>query len=1486
MGDAQDLTELLSRRSEGTRLPPMVRTLNDRLPFQNLHWPEFERLCKRLLDQRPGLERAHAYGVPGDEQGGIDLYARRVESDQYVVVQAKKVTSFTSTKVKSAVDRFLGLDGKGRPRKGARQAPWDERADTFILAVTVSLNGQRIDEAWRVQETRLAIRGIKAERWGTEDLDDLLRNKPEIVYEFFGQEWVEVFCTNAQEWLKTFHSLAQAASETQVLNQLLNQATRHYLEVSGALRLPWQDRDEVTKALTYLQNLEERQVLILTGRAGLGKSGVTARVVEQMQAQEWPTLAFRLDLVQPTDHERKLGESLGLPASPVEALARAAEGRPCLLVIDQLDAVSKASGRQPQFFEVVRRLLTGAQNHPNMRVLMACRDFDLANDDRFKVLVHAEIPVAHELRLAELSTEQVRGVLSDLGFSPDQLSTSQLAILRVPLHLSLFYEGWTERTTPEALAFLSVNDLYHLFTRRKEEQLRETMGDPRFRLSATLAPLVLRMSEEMTLSLPEALADQLGFGTALYSAGILRAQDGRITFFHEGYFDYLFARQFIAERKTLLSVLLEGEQHLFRRAQIRQVLTLLREQDQGHYLQSVRELLTSPAVRFHLKELVFSLLWQWPDPMDEEWELIESLMVSSDPDLAGLARWSVHSFPLSRRLAANGTLARGLESASPEDQQRATSMLNVLLRVEPGAFLAATRPILGRSESLDRRIVEAIGWHLTIESRDFFEFVTELFRRDLLDDHRYWHALEQLSRTRIDWAIEGCALILQTLATRVLKPEEGGEETDRADHFIVDDWPATEIFQRAASENPALFVRQLLPVLLTLAENYASTDQPETRYREDRIWRYRLDFGVDHAPDALLENMIDALSHLETEQFRLYTEQLRASELEVAQYIMLRGYLAHAAECADEVIAALCDEPARLRLYDKGSRTWLGFRLLRAVTPTASAQALQQLEQLLLDFKSHWESSRAGSRTRGLTSYRLLAGIVPERRSQVVRHRIAELARRFPEENPDVLQRTSWGGLVGSPISTEATRRMSDDQWLRAMLKYDSDGMDSHRYTDDGGVTGGASELANVLGEEAKRDPERFARLALQWPDTLNPAYFEHLVMALRDAPLDVSLAVQLAQRCQAIPGRPCGRWLPDLFGQRPELDWPLAALEIVADCALNDPDPVEDTWQRPDGFRGPDAQGINSVRGTAARVIGSLLLARPERFEVFRPVVERLLEDPVVAVRVCAALPVGAMLNVDTELAITWFLRLAETRDEFLTGQHAYGFLEYALHHHFDRVRPLIERMVDAEIDELVRLGAGLATLAAFWHPQAQDLAARVIAGTEAQRAGVAEVLSSAVGNTDEDIVRQCTQGLKVLFGDPDQKVREQAARFAARIESSAFPRHADLLQAFLASPAFKEEPLHLLHQLQKSALRLPDTLLDTAEAYFTDQHQSHHARISRDAHYIREFSQLIFPLYSQHLNRLLQVDGVLTRCLDLFDRMATRRSQEYQDGMQMVER
>src|SRR5690606_7360743 len=138
--------------------------------------------------------------------------------------------------------------------------------------------------------------------------------------------------------------------------------------------------------LIDLAGSQEQGLVFVVGAAGGGKSGVLHQAVSEAREQGTPVLAFRLDRLGPFSSSTELGEMMGLDVSPVAALAAAAGDRPSILVIDQLDAVSLASGRMLGNFDVIAGLIREATAFDRMRVVLACRKFDVDNDERIRGL--------------------------------------------------------------------------------------------------------------------------------------------------------------------------------------------------------------------------------------------------------------------------------------------------------------------------------------------------------------------------------------------------------------------------------------------------------------------------------------------------------------------------------------------------------------------------------------------------------------------------------------------------------------------------------------------------------------------------------------------------------------------------------------------------------------------------------------------------------------------------------------------------------------------------------------------------------------------------------------------------------------------------------------------------------------------------------------------------------------------------------------------
>ena len=87
----------------GGGLPLPVQTHSQLLPLAQLGWDDFERICFRLLrTQVVGAVRAAIYGVPGQAQHGIDMYAVAAvtsygtpDSRPYVTLQSRRIVNVT-----------------------------------------------------------------------------------------------------------------------------------------------------------------------------------------------------------------------------------------------------------------------------------------------------------------------------------------------------------------------------------------------------------------------------------------------------------------------------------------------------------------------------------------------------------------------------------------------------------------------------------------------------------------------------------------------------------------------------------------------------------------------------------------------------------------------------------------------------------------------------------------------------------------------------------------------------------------------------------------------------------------------------------------------------------------------------------------------------------------------------------------------------------------------------------------------------------------------------------------------------------------------------------------------------------------------------------------------------------------------------------------------------------------------------------------------
>jgi len=1237
-------------------------------------------------------------------------------------------------------------------------------------------------------------------------------------------------------------------AEVRRLNERFRR-TRQATLIAGRLI----EREESAK---IEEALGEERIVFVHGRAGAGKSDVLLGLCKRLQAAGTPYLAIRLDRQDPAVTAQRLGEGLGLSGSPAAVLAAASTaGSPACLIVDQLDALSTTSGRNPRFFEAVAETLDLALSQDAMTVVLSCRSFDAENDPRLRRLAIADgRDEPHEVEVGPLPAETVKTSLEQSGIDARRIEAEVLELLRLPIHLSLLTEIASAGKLRSS-ELRNLHDLYEAYWSAKMGEVEEIVGGEG-RWSEALDSLVDQMSDEQALAAPAASLDRWAREReALVSAGVLVADEGRLAFFHETFFDYVFARRFIGRGRTI-EQLLSTDQFLFRRAQVRQVLDYSRRAAPELYTRSLAYLLEEDSVRFHLKDLVVGWMGGVADPQESEWQLLEPALTDPGHPLHDRA-WSTVTSPAWFRLVdSSGRLADWL--ADEGRRERGLISLTSAATAAPGRVAEILTPRLDEEEWQGQ-----IGTLLTrvdLGDRRLVELLLVLIRTGGNTEGTFWFGVAGLVEEHPDWF---CEILGTYLQERLAAAQEAGVANpfERGAGIIPGDLHIDQEIHEAARRAPGAFVEYVWPVIVAMVEGAVSEHQWERGgLLQDDIWTHRHFGGAHDLEDHLLIGGEEAMSELakrDPERFRELLARHSKSEMESIVYFLFRGLSGSPDEFADTAVDFLTADPRRLEVGYSDGRHWATRKLLEAVTPAASEDALGRLEPLLLDYYTPWERSANGHKQFGLTQFTLLGGVAPDRRTSKMQKRFRELQRKFELEDgppPFGIQ----GGMVGSPIEPTKAKKMSDSNWLTAIATYADDDFDHRRDF----LKGGARQLASILESEAEADPVRFSRLAQAMPPEANVAYYEAILRGVgaSEEAVPLEVAAELVTRTHELPGRPCGRWISNPLRQFAEQGVPDELLEILGWYAIEgEAESAIGGGQDPDR-RERHMRGLNSVRGGVAHDIARFVAASAENVGALRPAIESLLADPNTGVREMALEIPVAELRHDEPLALDWFLRGIEGIDEVVLDSFgAHEFLRYRATRYFKALGPVIARMVSSDDSGVRSAGASQAALAALDEPDALVLLERCLAGKADLRLGVARVLAANVVNARYRGL--CEDRLVDLFNDPDEKVRKEAGKAIRHLRSGGLSDVESLARRYLDTQAFDEDPEAIAFAIEGDEMAPIDLSMAAVEAILRRLETPEDLR-TRDSLIAAEINGILMKIYTGARDATLR-----NRALDLFD-------------------
>jgi len=1215
--------------------------------------------------------------------------------------------------------------------------------------------------------------------------------------------------------------------------------------------------------------------LFITASAGGGKSGCIYEIVKGLTASSVPVLAFRLDRVKPVITTIALGGEIDLPDSPVLSLARCYPNRAVVLVVDQLDFVSTTSGRNPDFFDTLSALcdeVRGLRQFQTIHLVLACREFDFQHDHRFRqCLAKDEKPLV----VSKFTVEEVK---TAIGSSASRLNPQQLELLTLPQNLALFVEsGLLGREHP---VFVTQKELSDAYWNEKQKEIGKRRPDEAHLWLPLIEKLTAEMSEKQDLSVPKSKLDEFppDFLTLMVSEGVLTWDGRRYGFGHESFFDYCFARRAADSKDEFVSVLEADpdQQHLFRRAQLRQVLVYLREADFDRYMTNVSQALKSDRIRPHLKLLILELIANFSDPTDREFEMllpsIESELAArradgTNPDKLASRVFdaffsSRHLFVVADRL---GYINRWMNSGEAWLENLITLYLRWQVEHHAERVAELLEPFVGRGGDWLLRLRHMMEWGNLEKNRRYFDLFLTLLDDGTLDEARdrfasngtFWSMLHGLSAKKPEWCAEIAAKWLLRLVARSKVEVEGIKLL-----HLHDDSGVHDLYEMAR-RGPEAVVAQVVPAIVQAAEAWLRPAREGLP--QDGVWHWRNGggqyIGLDRAYPGACATAFELLGKNDPEKLRPSVALLRASKCNSSNHLLLDAYLQAPAFFAEEAMSLLMEEPERLFCGFAGGPIWVSCCVIKACSPHCSEETFRKLEVVLREFTTIYENGPENQAYRGHGAFNLCSSLPEERTSTITKEKIREWSARFKQ--PDSPPPSPRAFFKISPISQEVASGYSDDEWLRAIQIFNTE---RGEFNPEHPEHGGSIQLSGVMGELMKADPVRYARLSLRLPPDTEPYYVATILRGATAPGVPPDLKMEVAQKAfdctDSTRLKAALDLLASIEGKRLS-DEAVLFIKRMAEHV----DPSTEPWQdNPAEFSTEIlVSGINSMRGNAARVIADLIGHDRGYVEIFQETVDQLAECTDISVRAAACGILYPLAHLDVEKAFELLERLARTDGRLLATGDAENFLAIYLEHKIELIRPFIARMLDSQTYEVQKAGGQLACLARLYHATETVNAERALFGDKAQREGACEV---AQHNLAQSACREwCSHALTHLFADKEVEIRRRAACSFWGLwqvpEESLLPYNG-LMDTFIKSAAFADDPTYLFHALVDNRQQLPEIVLDACAAFIercTEKARDIRMTFGTDADHV---STLIFRAYAQ-----LRRPELWMRALALIDQM-----------------
>lgn len=283
--------------------------------------------------------------------------------------------------------------------------------------------------------------------------------------------------------------------------------------------------------------------IIIHGKAGYGKSGITTALVNYLDKNNILYLAIKLDKKTPSNNVESWSKELGFSLPISYCLNAFSREKNCVLILDQLDALRWTQSHTKDASDVCCNLIEeinriNIEREKNISVVLVSRTFDLENDNNINRIVNKDWT---KIRIDLLNESDVKNIVGDRY---DSFNNKLKTLLRIPSNL--FF--WTKLKLD-----FNVNEIYSTGSLIEKwweniEQEGRNSGFESNNLLSARNTILEAMKKTHQISIPIIFLDVdstiLDF---LCSKEFIIKCNNSISFSHQSIFDYYSVKKMINE---------------------------------------------------------------------------------------------------------------------------------------------------------------------------------------------------------------------------------------------------------------------------------------------------------------------------------------------------------------------------------------------------------------------------------------------------------------------------------------------------------------------------------------------------------------------------------------------------------------------------------------------------------------------------------------------------------------------------------------------------------------------------------------------------------------------------------------------------------------------------------------------------------------------------------------------------------------------------